>query len=64
VGTSGGHIAAEQVFFQLSIRALVADIARQSCAMVPRCRSLVTFCTLYFQWAVCSTFQTCISNSH
>jgi len=22
------------------------------------------FCILYFQWAACSTFQTCISNSH
>jgi len=25
------------------------DIARQSCAMVPRCRFLATFCILYFQ---------------
>ena len=36
------------------------DIARQSCAMVPRWR----FCVLYFQRAVCSTSQTCILNSH
>jgi len=37
------------------------DIARQSCAMVPRWRF---FCVLYFQRAACSTFQTCILNSH
>jgi len=37
------------------------DIARQSCAMVHRWRF---FCVLYFQRAACSTFQTCILNSH
>ena len=37
------------------------DIARQSCAMVPKWRF---FCVLYFQRAVCSTFQTCILNLH
>jgi len=37
------------------------DIARQSCAMVRKWRF---FCVLYFQWAACSTFQTCILNSH
>jgi len=37
------------------------DIARQSCAMVPKWRF---FCVLYFQRAACSTFQTCILNSH
>jgi len=37
------------------------DIARQSCAMVPRLRF---FCILYLQRAACSTFQTCILNSH
>ena len=36
------------------------DIARQSCAMVPKWRFLVSC----FQWAACSTFQTCILNSH
>ena len=36
-------------------------IARQSCAMMHRCRF---FCILYFQPAACSTFQTCILNSH
>jgi len=40
------------------------DIARQSCAMVPRWRFLATFCDLYFQRAARSTFQTCILNSH
>jgi len=40
------------------------DIAWQSCAMVPRWRFLATFCILYLQRAACSTFQTCILNSH
>jgi len=37
------------------------DIARQSCAMVPKWRF---FCVMYFQRATCSTFQTCLLNSH
>ena len=37
------------------------DTAGQSCTMVPKCR---IFCILYFQRATCSTFQTCILNSH
>ena len=37
------------------------DMARQSCAMVPKWRF---FCVLYFQRAACRTFQTCILNSH
>jgi len=37
------------------------DIARQSCQMVPRWRY---FCVLYFQRVVCSTFHTCMLNSH
>ena len=41
------------------------DIARQSCAMVPRLRFLASFfCVLCFQQAACSRFQTCILNSH
>jgi len=40
------------------------DIARQSCEMVPRWRFLPTFCVLYLQRAACSTFHTCILNSH
>jgi len=37
------------------------DIARQICAMVPKWGF---FGVLYFQRATCSTFQTCILNSH
>ena len=37
------------------------DMARQSCAMVPRWRF---YWVLHFQRAACSTFQTCILNSH
>jgi len=37
------------------------DIARQSCAMVPKLRF---FCVLYFQRTASSTFQTCIINPH
>ena len=40
------------------------DIARQSCAMERRWRFLHHFCVLHFQRAACSTFQTCILNSH
>ena len=40
------------------------DIARQSCAMVPRWRFWRLFCILCFQRAACSRFQTCIWNSH
>jgi len=43
---------------------LCEDIARQRCSMVYRWRFLRNFCVLYFQRAVCSTFQTCILNSH
>ena len=40
------------------------DIARQSCAMVPRWRFLATFASCVFQRAACSRFQTCILNSY
>ena len=40
------------------------DIARQSCVMVPRWWIFGDFCVLHFQRATCSTFQTCILNSH
>ena len=40
------------------------DIAGQSCAMVHRWRFLATFWVLHLQRAACSTFQTCILNSH
>jgi len=40
------------------------DIAQQSCAMAPRWPIFGDFLVLYFQRAACSTFQTCILNSH
>jgi len=40
------------------------DIARQSCTMVRRWRLFGILCVLHFQQAACSTFQTCILNSH
>ena len=48
-------------FLIVGIRLSCDDTARQSCAMVPRWRF---FCVLYFQRAACSTFQSCILNSH
>jgi len=52
-------------FFSIVDTCLICeDSARQSCAMVPRWRFLRRFCVLYFQRAACSTFQTCILNSH
>ena len=39
-------------------------IARQGCAIVRRWRFLATIWVLHFQQAACSTFQTCILNSH
>jgi len=52
-------------FFRLSIHALVAKTQHDK--FVRWCRDgdfLVIFCVLYFQRAACSTFQTCILNSH
>jgi len=52
-------------FFRLSIYALVAKI--QPDEVVQWCQDgdfLRRFCVLYFQRAACSTFQTCILNSH
>ena len=40
------------------------DIARQSCAMVPRWRFLATFLRPAFPATACSRFLTCILNSH
>ena len=59
-----GH--AKEVFFPIVDTCLSCeDIARQSCAMVPRWRFFLRhFCVLYFQRAACNTFQTCILNSH
>ena len=55
----------KKFFFRLSIRALVAKI--QPDKVVRWCRDgefWRLFCILYFQRAACSTFQTCILNSH
>ena len=52
-------------FFPIVNTCLICeDIARQSCAMVPRWRFWRLFCVLYLQRAACSRFQTCILNSH
>jgi len=48
-------------FFRLSIHALAAKI--QADKVVRWCQNGV-FGVLYFQRAACSTFQTCILNSH
>jgi len=40
------------------------DSAWQSLRWCPDGNFLRSFCILYFQWAVCSTFPTCILNSH
>ena len=54
-----------QVFFPIVDTCLSCeDTARQTCAMVPRRRFFDDVCVLYFQRATCSTFQTCILNSH
>jgi len=53
------------IFFRLSIRALVAKISSDKVVRwCPDGDFLATFCVLYFQRAACSTFQTCILNSH
>ena len=52
-------------FFRLSIRALIAKI--QPNKFVRWCADgefLASFLVLHFQRAACSTFQTCILNSH
>jgi len=52
-------------FFRLSIHALVAKIQHNK--VVRWCRDgnfWRFFCVLCFQRAMCSTFQTCILNSH
>ena len=54
-------------FFRLSIHALVAMYSPTIEKVVRWCpygEFLAIFCVLYFQRAACSTFQTCILNSH
>ena len=53
------------IFFPIVDKCLSCeDIAWKSCAKVPRWRFFGDFCVLYYQRASCSTFQTCILNSH
>ena len=59
-GTCGGDIAAWQFFPVIDTCLSCEDIARQSCAMVPRWRFFGDFWVLHFQRTTCSTFQTCI----
>jgi len=62
---SWGHVGKVSVFNTffpiVDICLSCEDTARQSCAMVSKWR---VFCVLYFQRAACSTFPTCILNSH
>jgi len=52
-------------FFRLLINALVAKIQPGKVVRCcTDCNFLHHFCVLYFQWAACSTFQTCILNLH
>ena len=52
-------------FFPIVDTCLICeDIARRSCAMVPRLRFLASFCVPYLQRAASSICQTCILNSH
>jgi len=65
-----GHVEVEDILLLKNCFPIVdmciscEDIARQSCAMVPRWRFLATFLRPVFQRAACRTFQTCILNSH
>jgi len=57
------HILVNKFFFQLSIPALVTKIWPDK--IVQWCPDfLASFWVLHFQRATCSTFQTCILNSH
>jgi len=54
-----------KIFFRLSIHALVAKIlANKVVRWCPDGQFLAIICVVYFQRAACSTFQTCILNSH
>ena len=60
-----GKILLLNKFFPIVDTCLSCEhIGRQSCTMVCRWRFFASFCVLYFQRAVCSTFQNCILNSH
>jgi len=51
-------------FFRLSIHALVAKIQREKVVRWCPDGDFWRLCVLYLQQAACSTFQTCILNSH
>jgi len=51
-------------FFRLSIHASVAKIQPDKIVQWSRMANFPSFCVLYFHRAACSTFQTCILNSH
>jgi len=57
----GGHCCLASYIPIVDMCLSCEDIARQSCATVPRWR---IFWVLYSQRAVCSIFETCILNSH
>jgi len=55
------QVSAFNRFFQLSIHASAVKIQPDK---VVRWWQNGDFCVLYLLWAACSTFQTCILNSH
>jgi len=60
-----GDIAVSQLFFLIVDTCLSCeDTARQLCDGVQMANFWRFFCVLYLQRAACSTFQTCILNSH
>jgi len=63
-GLVGRHCCLTCFFPIVDVCLSCEGIARQSCGRVCRWRFLRHFCVLYFLRAACSTFQTCILNSH
>jgi len=62
--TWGRHCCLTSFFSIVDTCLSCEDIARQSCVIVPRWRIFGEFWVLRFQRVACSTFQTCILNSH
>jgi len=63
-GRVGGILLLNKFFPIVDTCLSCKDIDRQSCGMVPRWRFWRLFWVLHLQRAACSTFQTCILNSH
>jgi len=62
---AGEILLLNKIFFPIVDTCLSCKgIARQTCGKVPRWPFLATFWVLQLQRAACSTFQTCILNSH